>query len=137
MFVLSHKFCCFKLDILALRIKHQRPSPKCPPTLPITTSIKPNHTTNPLAAKFERAIPFSMVVPGFGSVEGACVNSYFVVYSRISADFSLDKVWKIFKKGFGVRPDNFHIGNEALYQLTTSGKYYAKAEMVTKSTCNS
>ena len=80
----------------------------------------------------EKRVPFDLVVPGYGTVKGACVNNWFVSFSRCSKDFDLNKSWNEYKSGFGTIPDNFLIGNEAGHNIFKTAKYTGRIEARTK-----
>lgn len=58
------------------------------------------------------------------------VNGWFVMQQRLDAGFSFNYSWIDYRNGFGQPQENFWLGNEKMYQLTTVKNWKLRFEMM-------
>ena len=69
-------------------------------------------------------------IPNSPSQTLIAVNNWIVFLQRIDGTTNFDQPWSVYKAGFGTYNGNFWIGLESAYQLTSSGRYRIRFEVL-------
>ena len=59
------------------------------------------------------------------------VNNWIGFQQRINSSLDFNRSWSEYKSGFGIYNGNFWMGLEKIYQLTSSGQYRLRFELLT------
>jgi len=65
-----------------------------------------------------------------GTTNVTTVNGWIVMQQRISASVNFSQTWVTYRNGFGLFNGNFWLGNEKIHQLTGSGGWMLRVEML-------
>ena len=73
----------------------------------------------------------NITVPTFPLQSVLSVNNWIVMQQIVDAPQSFNRPWSDFKAGFGTYNGNFWLGLEKIYQMTNSGSYRFRIEVMT------